>query len=137
MSKEEFGEGVPLVIPTEVLFVNYVSAEDRDDHVIIEIGYKHGDEVITYHRYALNKDKLSELIDKLMGVAGEVEVKVVREEKEKLPKPKPRRKKEKKVRKKLIEEVEKEEIEEKVCPECGYVNKPTAKFCAKCGTKLV
>ena len=105
--------------------------------MIIEVGYKDEKTTVLYQKYAIHPSKLQEFINALieakMFYKEEIEEalpEVPIEEEELPPPPKPKKpsKKPKKVKPKK---------KAKICPECGHENKPTAKFCAKCGTKLI
>jgi len=96
-----------------VYFANSFSIVQRGQHFLLTIGYDHPDGVsVKYRTFALDADGLERLVDAINSL--------------------------------FPEEKEQEETSEKkasssskkVCPNCGWENEPSAKFCVKCGAKL-
>ncbi len=118
-----------------IYYVNYIEVKPYVDYVLIEFGYKDEEIKISYQKYVIHPSKLMEFI-RLLEEAKNVymekpeAVKVASIEV-------PKKIEEIAVKKPTRRTSRKREIEAKICPNCGYENKPIAKFCARCGTKLI
>ena len=132
MSEEEdLGKVITFEKPS-VLYTNHIEVKAHDDHAIIEMGYASDNLTIIYQKFAISPESIEKFLSALeeaRGIYEKREVKVAAlaeapvEEAEEKPKRKAKRVKRKK--------------KANICPECGHENKPTAKFCSKCGTRLV
>jgi len=113
-------------IEAPVYFANCFSIERCGGHYLLSLGYKFPNGVLVwYQRFAIDSERLKELLEQIgqIGITEEgVEV-----SKEVKPKP---------VKAVASAVPEREEVQGKVCPNCGWTNKPTARFCVKCGTRL-
>ncbi len=131
------GEKKEIILDRGVLYADYFSSEVYEGYIEFGLGYEEEDSITIYHRYALRPLAVKRLIEHLESVLkiyeekyGRVEAEVVEAVEAAPPTPPPapstpRRRKRARPK-----------AEAKVCPNCGHENKPTARFCVKCGTPL-
>ncbi len=135
------GEGKEeIILDKRVLYTDYFSSEVYEGYVEFGLGYEEEESITIYQRYALRPIGVKRLMEHLQKVLSIYEEKygAVEAVEEAPPTPPPtpptptpqptppqptptRRGRRKKA---------------KICPNCGHENKPTARFCVRCGTNL-
>ena len=125
------GEGKEeIILDRRVLYADYFSSEVYEEYIEFGLGYEEEESITIYQRYALRPIGVKRLMEHLQKVLSIYEEKygAVEAVEEAPPPPTPppqptptRRRGRKKA---------------KICPNCGHENKPTARFCVRCGTNL-
>ena len=108
-----------------LLFVDHFSAKAYKGLVVLSLGHEEEGKVTVYQRVVMTPQDLEKLIEALNKVKAEAPTAVEVEKPETAP-PTPPAPAAQPVQPAVL-----------ICPNCGHKNRPDAKFCTNCGTRLV
>lgn len=133
----DVGEKEEFILNRNVLYTDYFTSEVYEGYIEFGLGYEEENRVTIYQRYALLPKAVKALIEHLQRVLSIYEEKYGRVEAvEAAPPPQAPAPTPPPPQAQVPTPPPQPAAAAKICPNCGHENKPTARFCVKCGTPL-